>query len=68
MVEEQAKQDIRLKQSLVCCLLYADVLQGLFFDPKTRPRVPPKRRMTFNGLHGIIYQEIELFIIAAVRN
>jgi hypothetical protein len=24
--------------------------------------------MTFNGLHGIIYQEIELFIIAAVRN
>jgi hypothetical protein len=22
-------------------------------------RVPPKRRLTFNGLHGVIFQKIE---------
>jgi hypothetical protein len=32
MVEEQAKQETRLKQSLACCLLHTGVLQGLFFD------------------------------------
>jgi hypothetical protein len=29
--------------------------------------VPPKRRLTFNGLHGVITQEIELFITTGVR-
>jgi hypothetical protein len=28
---------------------------------------PPKRRVTFNGLHGILFQKIELFIITAER-
>jgi hypothetical protein len=32
-----------------------------------RRRVPPKRRLTFNGLHGVIPQETELFITIAVR-
>jgi hypothetical protein len=29
--------------------------------------VPPKRRLTFNGLHGVISQKIVLFITTAVR-
>jgi hypothetical protein len=29
--------------------------------------VPPKRRLTFNGLHGVISHKIELFITTAVR-
>jgi hypothetical protein len=29
--------------------------------------VPPKRRVIFNGLHGVISQKIELFIATAVR-
>jgi hypothetical protein len=30
-------------------------------QPTTLPRVPPKRRLTFNRLHGVIYQKTELF-------
>jgi hypothetical protein len=33
---------------------------------RCRPRVPLKRRLTFNGLHGVISQETELSIITAV--
>jgi hypothetical protein len=29
--------------------------------------VPPKRRLTFNGIHGIVAQEIVMFIATAVR-
>jgi hypothetical protein len=29
--------------------------------------VPPKRRLTFNGLHGVTSQKIELFISIALR-
>jgi hypothetical protein len=39
-------------------------LLGLFLDAGD---VPPKRRLTFNGLHGVISQKIELFITTAVR-
>jgi hypothetical protein len=28
---------------------------------------PPKRRLTFNGLHGVISQKVVLFITIAVR-
>jgi hypothetical protein len=28
--------------------------------------VPPKRRLTYNGLHGVVYQKTELFITTAV--
>jgi hypothetical protein len=30
--------------------------------------LPPKRRLTFNGLYGVITQKIELFITTAVRS
>jgi hypothetical protein len=39
----------------------AGFLLGLFFNPKDGD-VPPKRRLTFNGLHGVISQKIVLFI------
>jgi hypothetical protein len=32
-----------------------------------RRHVPPKHRLTFNGLHGVISQKIELFIITAMK-
>jgi hypothetical protein len=32
-----------------------------------RRYVPPKRRLTFNGLHGVISQKIQVFITTAVR-
>jgi hypothetical protein len=32
-----------------------------------RRHIPPKRRFTLNGLHGVISQKIELFITTAVR-
>jgi hypothetical protein len=31
------------------------------------PLAPPKRRLTFNRLHGVISLKIELFITTAVR-
>jgi hypothetical protein len=43
-----------------CCLH----LQG---HGRWRQHVSPKRQLTFNGLHGIISQKIELFITTAVR-
>jgi hypothetical protein len=33
-----------------------------------RRYVPPKRRLTFNGLHGVISQKTELFTTTSVRN
>jgi hypothetical protein len=42
------------------------ILLGLF-DPKDGSDVPPKRRLTFNGLHGTISQMIGLFIATTVR-
>jgi hypothetical protein len=46
---------------LLCFLL------GLFFDPEDGGDMFPKRRLTFNGLHGVISQKIVLFITTAVR-
>jgi hypothetical protein len=43
-------------------------LLGLFFRPwRLRRYVPPKRRLTFNGLHDVISQKVVLFITTAVR-
>jgi hypothetical protein len=41
---------------------------GLFFGPEDGGEyIPPKHLLTFNGLHGVISQKIELFITIAVR-
>jgi hypothetical protein len=40
----------------------------LIFRPwRWRRYVPPKRRLTLNGLHGVISEKIVLFITTAVR-
>jgi hypothetical protein len=40
----------------------------LIFRPwRWRRYVPPKRRLFFNGLHGVMSQEIALFITITVR-
>jgi hypothetical protein len=46
-------------------LLHAGFFLGLFFNPEIE--VTPKRRLTFNGLQGVIFQKINLFITTAVR-
>jgi hypothetical protein len=38
----------------------------LFFDPEDGGDVPPKRRLTFNGLHGVISQNMVLFKVGFI--
>jgi hypothetical protein len=40
---------------------HAGFLLGLFFDPEDGSDVPPKRRLTFSGVHGVISEKIILF-------
>jgi hypothetical protein len=47
--------------------IHAAFLLGLFSDPDDGGDVSPKRRLIFNGLHGVISQKIELFLSTAVR-
>jgi hypothetical protein len=44
-----------------CRLLRASFMLGLLFGPEDRAVVPPKRRLTYTGLHGFISQKIELY-------
>jgi hypothetical protein len=46
---------------------HAGFLHSLFLNPEDGGDVPPKCLLTFNGLHGVISQKIELFITTAVR-
>jgi hypothetical protein len=39
----------------------------LIQPPRWRRYVPPKRRLTFNRLNGVIFQEIVFFITTTVR-
>jgi hypothetical protein len=45
-----------LKEVLLC-QLHAGFSPGLFFNPEDGGDVPPKRRLTSNGLHGAISQK-----------
>jgi hypothetical protein len=46
---------------------HSGFLFGKFFDPEDGGDVPPKRRLIFNGLYGVISQKIVLFITTDVR-
>jgi hypothetical protein len=35
---------------------------GLFFYPEGESDIPPKRQFMFNTLHGVTYQNLELFV------
>jgi hypothetical protein len=52
----------------VCYLLHDDFLLRLIFDPENGRDVSMKRRLIFNGLYGVMSQNIELFITTAVRS
>jgi hypothetical protein len=56
-VEEQAKQEINVK----ACDKQTYLL-GLFFGPENGGGIPPKDRFTLTGLHGVIYQKMELYL------
>jgi hypothetical protein len=52
---------------LTTCLLPGFLL-NLFLRPwRWRRYVPPKRRLTFNGLQGVVFQKMILFITTAVK-
>jgi hypothetical protein len=58
MVEEYAEHDTSVKEGgkmtpLATCF-HAGFMLVLFFDLEN---VSPKRRLTFNGLHGVISQK-----------
>jgi hypothetical protein len=57
MVEDEAKQEIRMKQA---------ASRSLPFNPEDGGNILPKRLLTFNGLHGFISQTIQHFITTAV--
>jgi hypothetical protein len=52
-----------LRFSLLAACFRDGTWFGLFFDLDDEGDVPPKRRLTFNGLHGVISQKIVLFNI-----
>jgi hypothetical protein len=55
-------------QQTSCYLLSRWFLARLILRPwRWRRHIPPKCRLTFNGLYGIISQKLELFITTAVR-
>jgi hypothetical protein len=39
---------------------HAGFLLGLFFNREDGGDVPPKRQLTFNGPHGVIFQKTEI--------
>jgi hypothetical protein len=47
------------------CLLLAGFLHG--FQRWKRWHIPPKRLLTFNGIHDIIFQKMQLLITTAMR-
>jgi hypothetical protein len=49
-----------------CSKLYPSFLLGLFFDPEDG-NIPRKRRLTFNGLHGVITQITEVFDLRTLK-
>jgi hypothetical protein len=53
------------KQLATC--FHANFLLGLFFRPwRWRWHVPPKLRLTLNGLHGVILQKMVLFFLSSL--
>jgi hypothetical protein len=58
-----AKQENRA----VSYLLHADFLLSSFRPLRWRWHFPPKRRLTFGGLHDVISNKIALFVTTVVR-
>jgi hypothetical protein len=52
--------------SLWLCLLSASCWILAWLILRTWTHIPPKRLLTFNGLHGVIFQNIGIFISTTV--
>jgi hypothetical protein len=63
--EELAEQEPSVKSDGTKS--YGGFLLGLSYDPQYLGNVPPKRRLTFNGVHGIISQRTILSITTTVK-
>jgi hypothetical protein len=58
----------KLNKAFLCLLpLSLGFFASFVLGPKRWRHVSPNCRYTFNGIHGVIYQEIKLFITTAVR-
>jgi hypothetical protein len=55
------------RESRLATCFHAGILLGLF-DPEDGGDVSPKRRLTFNGLHGVISPKILLFITYKIKS
>jgi hypothetical protein len=55
------------KASSACYLVHAGFVLGLFFNPEAGGDMFLWNWLTFNRLHGVISQKIELFITTSVR-
>jgi hypothetical protein len=62
---EAALVRLRVKEKQFRYLILIATFLGLF-DPEDGGDVPPKRRLTFNVLQGVVSQNIALFITTAV--
>lgn len=54
---------LRTQVAVLATLLRARVLLGLHYNPEDGDYVPLRLRLTFSGLHSMIFQTIELAIL-----
>jgi hypothetical protein len=53
----------KIENEIFAAHFHAGFLSGSFFDPEDGGHVSPKRRLTFNWLHGVISQmENEMYV------
>jgi hypothetical protein len=43
-------------------VFHVDFLHGLIFDLEHRGHVSPKRRLTYNELHCVVYRTLQIFM------
>jgi hypothetical protein len=46
------------KKAPLAASFHVGFMLDLFFDPEDGGDVPPKRRLSFNGLHSVIFKKI----------
>jgi hypothetical protein len=66
--DNKLRKKLAWKHPLLAICFHAGFFLSLLFWPwKWRRYVPPKRRLTFKGLHSVISQNMVLFITTAMR-
>jgi hypothetical protein len=62
------QSEIPARRLLCLSRFHVGFLLGVFFDPEDGGNVPPKCRLTFNGLHGVISEKISTLKILFFLN